>query len=366
MVAVAACAREATPTSSAPPAPPPTAAASPQLEASPTTSPTPTATSTTSPAASPTATATSKPSLAASPTPTATSTPRPTPSRSPPAAGTPAPERTPTPTQEPVGIESTPLTLGAPRELPTGWALYYGDHHCEGVYDAFRVADTRDGDTLGVERPWAFFDEQPGYTYSFSVSRGGQTLAVLACERGVCESGHSSPSEDALLALWVSRDDGLVWERQGEAPQGAWISAVAEDDVALQVRTSDQDERPEFRAWWFHAEHEVAASSGIHPAIVIGWYEDAGELRPIWRRLAQPGYAVDSGRPLTSPLGSSGAKAEGKATCSRSPIKKGPSAVRIPGLMRGNILSSPTISVQTRSWGRWGRTSAANRVRRSS
>ena len=243
MVAATACTREVTPMSSGPPAPPPTAAASPQLEASPTTSPTPTATSTTSPAASPTATATSKPSLAASPTPTATSIPRPTPSRSPPAAGTPAPERTPTPTQEPVAIESTPLTLGAPRELPTGWALYYGDHHCEGVYDTFRVADTRDGDTLGVERPWAFFDEQPGYTYSFSVSRGGQTLAVLACERGVSASratrrrARTPSSPSGFRGMTVSCGRGKAMPHRVRGFQ-RWPRTTSPSRSGLPIRTS--------------------------------------------------------------------------------------------------------------------------------
>ena len=201
-----------------------------------------------------------------------------------------------------MGIEFSPLTLVAPRQLPAGWALYYGDHHCEGVYDAFRVVRAPDGGTVGVERPWGFFDERPGYTDSFEVSPSGETLAVLACEQGFCESRHTSPSEDALLALWVSRDGGQTWNREGETPQRTLIWAVSDEDVALARPAYDPEQWPEYRAWWFHSGREVMIPEELGRGYVVGLYETEVGLEPIWKRDSEPVYVLASGTPLTQPL----------------------------------------------------------------
>ena len=232
----------------------------------------------------------------------------PTPTRKPTPVSTPTPsttsEPTPTATPEPHGIEFTPLRLGEPRPQPTGYAIYHGVHNCEGVWDVYQAVASEDGETLEVERPWAFFDERPGYIHDFGVGPRGQTLAALECSRGTC-AGYSGPSEDALLELWVSRDAGGTWEQWGEVPQWVWIETVTEEDIALE-QWPDGDGP---RVWWFRSGKEVAPPEGHEVEYIAGWFRDAeGAASPLWKlRGNAPSYVTAAGQALSAPAVGGGA-----------------------------------------------------------
>lgn len=158
--------------------------------------------------------------------------------------------------------------MGEPRELPAGTALFYGRHSCEGVWDMYRAVAGSGADAWLVDRPWAFFDEEEEVLLqSFGVGPDGKRLAVLACERGDCESGYSPPSDDAILALWSSEDGGSTWERWGEVPVVSWIWEVAEDDVALRSSSS----RTPSRFWWFRSGAGITPPGEIDSAFIAAW-----------------------------------------------------------------------------------------------
>ncbi|MYD27349.1 MAG: hypothetical protein F4X03_00290 [Dehalococcoidia bacterium] len=202
-------------------------------------------------------------------------------------------------------IEFTPLTMGQPRALPVGFAFYFGVHSCEGVYDILRVVAGEDGSTPLVERPYAFFDEEPGYLQSFEWGPHGQRLAVLVCERGSCTSGHGPASDDAIRALWVSADGGLAWERWGEVPQGGWIARVSEEDVALEhfLASSEVERSVLGRVWWFRAGEAIGPPEGFDTDRFVGWRAVGGDGQDaVWSVRGEPGgFVTASGLRLASP-----------------------------------------------------------------
>ena len=160
------------------------------------------------------------------PTATVTATAEPTPTPTPPPTATPEP--TPTPEARP--IEYTEVTVGEPRLLPAGIALYFWVWPCTecdaGPIDLGRIVFDEAVGKLSFDRPLAFFDDVgpfPATVIDFGVSGSGQTMAATICETGfcfVCWVGNcldygSHPTVDAELRLRVSRDDGLTWEDWG-------------------------------------------------------------------------------------------------------------------------------------------------------
>ncbi len=204
-------------------------------------------------------------------------------------------------------IEYTPLTMGEPRELPAGTALYYPVYQkCGGAEDILRVVVDGDSGALLVERPWAFFDEQTGYARLFGVGPRGESLAALVCERGNCDIAYGSPSDDALLALWFSGDGGKTWERWGEVPVYSYLlSAVTEDDVALRafVIGDGQEEGSRTRAWWFRSGQELELPEGLDFAYVALWQQTGDRLTPIWSDHRNMFFVTASGERLPTPPG---------------------------------------------------------------
>ena len=243
-------------------------------------------TATESPEPSPTATPTAASSVTATPTPVPTPTPSPaaTATHSPEPTPAPAPEPTATPTPPPA-TEYLPLTMGEPRALPVGTALYYQEHLCEGPWDTHRVIARADSEGLLVDRPLAFFDERPGDALLYGQSASGRTLAVVACERGICMS-IDGPDENAIAALWVSGDGGGTWGRWGEAPvpYEARISAVTGSDVAFaSLQTGeDQEGEPLPRAWWFRSGEQLTPPEGLDSPYMAAWRVSGDGLNPVW------------------------------------------------------------------------------------
>ena len=199
-------------------------------------------------------------------------------------------------------IEYTPLTWGEPRELPAGTALFYGRHSCDGVWDMYKAVAGSGVDAWLVERPWGFFDQEDFHLQSFGVGPDGERLAVLACERGDCESSYSPTSEDAILALWSSGDGGSTWERWGEVPLESWISVVAGDDVAL-IESRFTDEPYEY--WWFRSGADITRPEGLDSAYIAAWRRSGDGFTPVWAS-PFPGtwsYLTPSGERLTVPRG---------------------------------------------------------------
>lgn len=209
------------------------------------TAPTPTSMSAAQPSAP--ATATAPPPTA---TPTVAPTPAPTPSATP-APPTPAP--TPSPTASAVPVEYLPLTVGEPRELPAGLALFFGRYscwQCGGAYvDFLRVVFDAEARAFRVDRPLAFFDEV-GRPESFAASRSGREMAVAVCGGGVCSwppFGISDP--DGAMHVWFSRDGGGSWEEAGMALPASFILEVAAADVLVFELNEWQD-----RNRWNHLD----------------------------------------------------------------------------------------------------------------
>lgn len=200
-------------------------------------------------------------------------------------------------------IDYAPLTLAEPRPPPPGVAIYYGEHHCEGVGNVYRaVADDRG--TVAVERPWAYFDERPGYITGFGLGPRGPILAALECSHGSCASGYEGPSEDARLVLWVSGDAGETWKQWGEVPQFVWIETVTEDDVALR-RWWDGEASP---VWWFRSGDPVTPPEGHDADYIDGWILDGeGAVSALWG-LHDDGtsYVTATGQTLLAPRGTNG------------------------------------------------------------
>ena len=229
----------------------------------------------------PTATESPEPSPTAAPTAasTATATPVPTPSPSPTATATPGPEPTPPPSPQPTATptppatEYLPLTMGEPRALPAGTALYarsYGS--CEGPQDWHRGVATDTHELLWDEP----LSELPHGGDLGGVSASGNTLAAVSCERGVCMSIDGA-SDDAINALWVSGNGGETWERWGEIPTTyRGISLVTGDDVALEVRW------PEHRAWWYRSGEDLAIPRFLLVPRIWAWRGSGARPEPFW------------------------------------------------------------------------------------
>lgn len=220
------------------------------------TAPTPTSTPAAQPSALASATATAPPpaatqTVAPTPSPTATPTVAPTPAPTP--TATPTPLAVPTPTASAVPVEYLPLTVGEPRELPDGLALFFGRYscwQCGGAYvDFLRVVFDAEARAFRVDRPLAFFDEV-GLPESFAVSRSGREMAVAVCGGGVCSwppFGISEP--DGAMHVWFSRDGGGSWEEAGMALPASFILAVTAEDVLVWELNEWQD-----RSGWNHLD----------------------------------------------------------------------------------------------------------------
>ncbi len=248
-------------------------------------------TATESPEPSPTATPTAASTVTATPTPVPTPTPSPaaTATHSPEPTPAPAPEPTATPTPPPA-TEYLPLTMGEPRALPAGMALYYLEHHCEGAWDTHRVIAQADAAQFRVDRPLSFFDEQshPGAdVVVYGVSASGQTLAALRCERGFCWT-IDGPDGHAVSALWVSEDGGETWETWetwGEVPvvgASVQILAVTDDDVALFARKVSSGQEELRRAWWFRSGEQLTPPEGLDSPYMAAWRVSGDGLNPVW------------------------------------------------------------------------------------
>ena len=158
-----------------------------------------------------------------------------------------------------------------------------------------------------TDRPWAFFDEGPGYVTAFNISDDGRTMAAAVCEQGQCQDCYSGPSEDASLHLRVSHNAGADWGDWGEIPQGAYISAVTAEDVAITawlpdpVGESDWDRVS--RLWWHRSDEDIESPGGLDRGSLRDWRWRAGRFT--WEyRGAVP--VDDSGDLLPSPWDSDG------------------------------------------------------------
>ncbi len=152
-------------------------------------------------------------------------------------------------------IPFTALTLGEPRPLPPGTALYYylalPCTLCEPLpYDLRRVVFDEVVGGLREDRPLSFFDgvidffDHSSLDYgtqkvtSFGASRSGRTLAVTLCHVGRCQVGSIEgvyPTPDWELRLWVSDDSGRTWEDRGLLLPETVILDVTDDDVLLRT-----------------------------------------------------------------------------------------------------------------------------------
>ena len=197
--------------------------------------PAPTLTAT--PSATPTAMPTVAPTPSMTPVRSPVATPSPTPTLAPTRTATPAP--TPSPT--PPAIDYLPLTMGEPRDLPAGLALFFGRIPCwqcgpGGYADILRVVFDAEARAFRVDRPLASFDEkrpQGPPLESFAVSRSGREMAVAVCGVGACAWPYESSGPDAEMHFWLSRDGGGSWEEAGVALPGSFILDVTADDVLV-------------------------------------------------------------------------------------------------------------------------------------
>ena len=211
-------------------------------------------------------------------------------------------------------VDYEPLTMGEPRPLPAGTAVYYLQHHCEGAWDTHRVVANPDAGTLVVDRPLAFFDTRPDRsvaTVLAGVSESGRTLAARECERGVCPSMYQG-SEDAMYALWVSGDAGATWERWGEMAVEVGILAVAEDDVAVFLPASGAggEAAAGGRAWWYRSGEELPFPQGAGSAEIAMWRPSEAGLTPVWVDRSEGAFLDASGERLATPPPADAAAAE--------------------------------------------------------
>ena len=146
-----------------------------------------------------------------------------------------------------------------------------------------------------------------GYVTAFNISDDGRTMAAAVCEQGQCEDCYSGPSEDASLHLRVSHNAGADWEDWGEIPQGAYISAVTAEDVAITARLPDPDGESDWdripRLWWHRSDEDIESPGGLDRGSLRDWRWRAGRFT--WEyRGAVP--VDDSGDLLPSPWDSDG------------------------------------------------------------
>ena len=218
----------------------------------PTTPPTATPTLTATPSATPTAMPTLAPTPSMTPVRSPVATPSPTP--------TPTPTVTPAPTPSPTppAIDYLPLTMGEPRDLPAGLALFFGRipcWQCGAAYvDILRVVFDADAGAFRADRALASFDEewpQGLLPESFAVSRSGREMAVAVCGTGACAWPLGDSEPDAEMHFWFSRDGGGSWEEAGVALPGSFILEVTADDVLVQELNEWHD-----RSWWDYLDDE--------------------------------------------------------------------------------------------------------------
>ena len=245
-------------------------AATPPPTATPTVAPTASATPVRSPVATPMPT----PSPATTPTATpmpATPTPSPTP------IATPAP---PTPSPTPPAIDYLPLTVGEPRDLPAGLALFFGRYPCWQCgaqhVDFLRVVFDADAGAFRADRPLASFDEewpQGLLPESFAVSRSGREMAVAVCAVGICARPWDTTGPDVRMHVWFSRDSGGSWEEAGVALPDSFILDVTADDVLVWELNGWYD-----RNRWGHLDDEEwaeflapLAPLGVTPSTSWRW-----------------------------------------------------------------------------------------------
>lgn len=241
----------------------------------------------------PTATPTVAPTASATPvrSPVATPTPTPSPSATP-MPPTPTPIATPAPTPTPPAIEYLPLTMGEPRELPAGLALFFGHYPCwqcgAGYVDILRVVFDADAGVFRADRPLASLDgllqDQPtswGTPYflssqDFAVSRSGREMAVAVCGVGDCAWPWDTSGPDARTHVWASRDGGGSWEEAGVALPASFILGVTADDV-LVWELNEWYDRNQWSQWSRLDDEEWAellaplAPLGVTPSTSWRW-----------------------------------------------------------------------------------------------
>ena len=198
-------------------------------------------------------------------------------------------------------VEYIPLTLGDPRELPAGAALYFADWPYEGFATDVTLGFAT-GDGFVTERLWAVWDDSSAYVTSFQVSDDGRTMAAAVCEQGYCEDCYSGPTEDASLRLRVWRRSTFDWEDWGEIPQGSYIEGVTAQDVAITAWLPDPDSHDSrdhvARLWWFRSGQEVEPPAGLDPDGAEGWHWRSGGF--LWD-YGGDAYVTDSGTALLPP-----------------------------------------------------------------
>ena len=142
------------------------------------------------------------------------------------------------PTPTPPAIDYLPLTVGEPRALPAGLALFFGRAPCwrcgAPYVDILRVVFDADAGAFRADRPLASLDEVGtlwGYPGTFAVSRSGREMAVAVCH-AFC-AGSTVPRSPPDVRVWRSRDGGKSWEDAGAVLPPLWIEEVTVDDVLV-------------------------------------------------------------------------------------------------------------------------------------
>lgn len=161
------------------------------------------------------------------------------------------PTASPTPSASTIPGLDVPLaelTIAPAKPLQAGWTLFSWQtpcYQCDPSFADFRRW-TSDGKTAIGEFLFSFTQppvtasgDAPGvYTVSFAAD--GRRIAAGLCTRGNC-GGLSEPSEDALAELFRSDDGGRTWRSLGSLERGAYVAGFIGDDVVIRKTTLSGD-----------------------------------------------------------------------------------------------------------------------------
>ncbi|MBI2764620.1 MAG: hypothetical protein HYX53_01775 [Chloroflexi bacterium] len=163
------------------------------------------------------------------PTPTATSAASPTATAAVDATATPT--ATPTPPEVINGVTVTPLTAGAPVDLPKGVVLYV-EGGCQSCDQPAVSLDRIWRDLYGTVHSDRLFERaNPNgnaaeYITSIAVGNNGANMLIGVCSVAYC-GGVGQIQAEAKVTFFASVDGGISWQDVGSVEGGGWAMTAS-------------------------------------------------------------------------------------------------------------------------------------------
>jgi hypothetical protein len=127
-------------------------------------------------------------------------------------------------------------------------------------------------------------DDVEGWMRSIATNDAGREIAVATCARGDC-GGFGPPSENALTAIYWSRDGGASWDQVLEVAGGVWVTDIVRGELVLtEPWVASQDESGPPGGFWLHPSgKELAPPPGATDATFLTADVYGADNEVLWR-----------------------------------------------------------------------------------